>query len=67
MLLPKMLFCCDPPEVLYRTEKQTKNDGLIRFNHSFSRKLFKVGTLKWVHVYIGHISQFRMNFRFKIY
>jgi len=44
MLLPKMLFRCDPPEVLYPTEKRTENDGLIGVYHSFSPG----NSLKWV-------------------
>ena len=44
MLLPKMLLCCDPPEVLYRTEKRTED----KF---FSWKSYKM-------VFIAQISQF---------
>ena len=40
MLLPKMLLCCDPPEVLYRTEKRTEDGGLISFSRGNRTKWF---------------------------
>ena len=40
MLLPKMLLCCDSPEVLYRTEKRPDDDSLISFSRGNRTKWF---------------------------